>query len=37
MQLGLLDDADSCGDEVALSGEDEQILNELMARARKTR
>ena len=37
MQLGLLDDADSCGDEVALSGEDEQILNELMARARESR
>ena len=37
MQLELLDDADSHGDEVALSGEDEQILNELMARARESR
>ena len=37
MQLGVLDDADSHGDEVALSGQDEQILNELMARARESR
>ena len=37
MQLGVHDDADSHGDEVALSEQDEQILNELTARARESR
>jgi hypothetical protein len=35
MQLNLLDDADDHDGEVALSGHDEEILNELISRGRK--
>jgi hypothetical protein len=37
MQLGLLDDADGRDGAVALSGRDEEILNELFSRARESR
>lgn len=37
MQLGLLDESDGHDGEVALSGRDEEILNELISRARVNR